>query len=222
MKVFITTIVIFLLSFNSGYAEQDKTSHIPYFQLRSLKSMRFEGIDKQTLDYSCGAASLSILLTSYFNERYSEKALLEDIIFRLSDAEMEVRFKEGFSMLDLKLLAERLGYSAIGANLTHEAVMKLKGPVIVLLKKSNLYHFVVLKAADQDSAFIADPVAGHMRLPLHEFFSQWDGETLILGRPEFGLPQVHGLVIPTGRSVAPEKETIRTLKYTPFNRRRLL
>lgn len=216
-----TAIAIALIILFSGYVKAEGIGQSPYFQLRSFKNMQFKNIDKQTMDYSCGAASLAILLSSYFEDKANELTLLEDIICRLSDNEMEVRYREGFSMLDLKRLAERLGYNATGVKLPYSAAAKLRGPIIVLLKKHKLNHFVVLKGARQGRAFIADPVAGHIRMPLRELFAVWDGEALILGRMNFGLPREHGLSIPLGKNVAPEQETIRALRHTPFNTRRI-
>lgn len=217
-----TTAAIILVIILSSYAKAEEVQSLPYFQLRSFNSMKFQHIDKQTMDYSCGAASLAILLSSYFEDTVNEVTLLEDIICRLSDNEMEIRYKEGFSMLDLKHLAERLGYNATGVKLPHTAASKLRGPIIILLKKHKLNHFVVLKGAKLGRAFIADPVAGHIRIPFYDLISEWDGEALILGKAGFGLPREHDLSVPSGKNVAPEQETIRALQHTPFNTRKNL
>lgn len=168
------------------------------------------------MDYSCGAAALSLLLTNYFEDHREEQPILIDITFRLSGQEINNRMVEGFSMLDLKNVAQRLGYAAEGVMLPQQAVSALDGPVILLLRKKDLNHFVVLKGVSQGRAFIADPARGHFRLPLYELFSQWAGETLILGRDGFGLPKEHGLSIPQGGGVASEREVVRSLQYAPL------
>lgn len=187
----------------------------PYFKLKSMKEMRMQGIKRQSLDYSCGAAALSILLKSYFKEPYEEQAILKDIIFHLSEDEIHDRINKGFSMLDLKNTAQRLGYDVSGIVLPQQAVSALEGPVIILLRKDDLNHFVVLKGATQGRAFLADPARGHLRMPLYELFKQWKGETLILGRNGFGLPKIHGLSFSKGRAVAPEREVVRALQHLP-------
>jgi len=89
------------------------------------------------------------------------------------------------------------------------------GGFSIPIDKKDLNHFVFLKGVAQGRAFIADPAHGHFRMPLYEFFSQWDGETLILGRDGFGLPKEHGLSIPQGGGVASERKVVRALQYAP-------
>ncbi len=206
--IFIVSPVLFISSFNA-FAQK------AYFQIRSLKEIKMNEIQKQTLDYSCGAASLALLLKNYFEDMYNEQSILSDIVFRLSKQEMEQSMIKGFSMLDLKKTAQRLGYIADGVILPQNAVTALKGPVIILLKKSGNNHFVVLKGATQGHAFIADPAHGHLSMPLYELFTQWNGEALILGYSGFTLPKEHRLAIPQGDAVAPERETVRSLQHIP-------
>ena len=52
-------------------------------------------------------------------------------------------------MYDLKLAAERFGYSAIGVKASVESANKLADPVILLLKDEGFNHFVVLKGITQ-------------------------------------------------------------------------
>ena len=211
MRKFIITVIlcIVLIDFSNIYAQDT------YFKLTPLNKLKMAGIKRQTLDYSCGAAALSILLKDYFQDDREEYDILSDIVYRLSDEEKIERVSKGFSMLDLKKTSKRLGYFAEGVILPQTAVTAIVDPVIILLKKKNLNHFVVLKGITHGRAFIADPARGHLRMPLYELFSQWDGETLILGRLGFGLPKDHGLSLPQGNSVAPEREVVRTLQHTP-------
>lgn len=186
-------------------------------KIKSLIQIQMSGIERQTLDYSCGAASLAILLRSYFDEPVDEKAVLADIVARLPKEQLTSKVIEGFSMLDLKRTAEHLGYSADGLMLDHDSVFLLEGPVIILLTRKKLNHFVVLKGVSQGKAFLADPTRGHIRIPLFELFEEWQGETLIVGRDHFGLPQHHRLRLPTRRHVAPELEALRSLRSIPVN-----
>lgn len=179
--------------------------------LTPMNQLQMQNIQRQTLDYSCGAAALSILLTHYFEDPWGEKVLLANLLYRLSDEERIERVQEGFSMLDLKNTAEQLGYSAEGVYLSASSLEMLPGPVIILLRKEKLNHFVVLKGAAEGKAFLADPVRGHLRQPIHQFLEEWQGETLILGRPNFGLPQRHALALPFSPYLAPEQESVRTL-----------
>ncbi len=176
-----------------------------------------QGIERQTLDYSCGAAALALLLSHYFEDPITEGQILADIVLRLPDTAMFERTLEGFSMLDLKMTAENLGYTADGVLLPAESVYALKGPVIILLRRSKLNHFVVLKGVGQGRAFLADPARGHLRLPLFQLFQEWQGEALIVGREGFGVPTQHNLNIPGSRYISPETDAVRTLQRIPIN-----
>ena len=180
--------------------------------LKSIKELKTLGIERQTLDYSCGASALSILLTDYFNDPFEEKELLAEMAARLSQQEIKESIEQGFSMLSLKKQAVRLGYIAHGVILPPEALNALQGPIIILLKSDNLNHFVVLKGVTEGRAFITDPARGHMRMPVYKLFEQWDGEALILGRSDFGLPNEHGLSLPDSHAVAPERDLIRSIR----------
>lgn len=211
MRILANSVLLLAVLSVPSYGAQAAST--PSVKISSVKALRMEGIQRQTRDYSCGAASLAILLQQYFGDTFGEKELLYDIVYRLSAAEMDDRIRTGFSMLDLKQAAERLGYDAEGVVLPQEAVGKLQGPVIVLLRREKINHFVVLKGAVAGRAFLADPVRGHLRVPLHDFFKEWQGEALVLGREGFGLPLNHPLSIPRAAEAAPEYEAVRALLH---------
>ncbi|WP_409525917.1 C39 family peptidase [Nitrincola sp. MINF-07-Sa-05] len=183
----------------------------------SMKALKMSGIERQTQDYSCGAAALSILLTDYFDDPLDELTLLTDMLSRLSPEEVQLRISDGFSMLDMKQQAERLGYMAEGILLPQESVQHLAGPVIILVQLDDLKHFVVLKGITAGRAYLADPARGNLRIPLYELLEQWKGETLVLGRADIGLPKYHGLALPTGSARAPETDVVRSLKFSPIH-----
>jgi len=180
-------------------------------RLQSMKQLRFHDIQRQTLDYSCGAAALAILLKRYLGEPVEETQILANIVLRLSQAEVRERVQEGFSMLDLKSSARHLGYSAEGVRLPPEALHALDGPVIILLRRNRLNPFVVLKGVEQGHAFLADPARGHQRLPLFELLNEWHGETLIVGHAEGRQPEPHSLSLPGAHYMVPENDVVRTL-----------
>ena len=179
--------------------------------------MQMQDIERQTLDYSCGAAALAILLRGYFDQAIDEEDVLADIIARLSREELAERIKEGFSLLDLKRVAQRLGYTAEGLRLTVAEARLLQGPVILLLQQEDLRHFVVLKGITQGRALLADSVRGQVRMPLYELERQWQGEALVVGRAQFGLPSTHRLALPADDALASERESVRALRNLPLN-----
>jgi len=184
-------------------------------RLKSMSLLKMQGIERQTLDYSCGAAALALLLSRYFEDPITEEHVLSDRVLRLADTAILERIHEGFSMLDLKSAAENLGYTANGVLLPPGSLYALKGPVIILLRRRKLNHFVVLKGVAHGHAFLADPSRGHLRLPLFELFQEWKGETLIVGRDGFGMPAHHNLSIPKGQYLSPETDVVRTLRPSP-------
>lgn len=204
-----TIAICLILATANIHAGENNRFSIP--KLKSIKEIRLGNMQRQTLDYSCGAASLSILLKEYFRDEKSEQDLLAEIIFRLSPEEMTERAAQGFSMLDLKRTAERLGYSAAGAILSIESATKLQGPVVILLRRKEINHFVVLKGIANGKAFLADPTRGHIKIPVYALGEEWHGETLILGRENFGLPTNHGLAISRKPLTPPEIDTARAL-----------
>ena len=187
------------------------------FSVSSIQTLKMNGIERQTLDYSCGAAALSILLTHYFEDSLSEEDILADMIYRQSKDELIETAREGFSLLHLKQSAQRLGYNVEGVRLTLSQAKILRGPVIILLRGSGLNHFVVLKGITEGRAFISDPSRGHYRIPTFKLMEKWRGETLVLGRDNFGLPIEHGMSLPSSDFDAPERQTVRALRNIPIH-----
>jgi len=185
--------------------------------IKPVSEIKMSGIERQTKDYSCGAAALSILLTLYFGDSIEEMDILSDIVYRLNKEQTVESMTKGFSMYDLKMAAERLGYMASGIKLSAKSASKLKGPIIILLKDEGFNHFVILKGITQGRAFITDPAKGHYRIQLYDLLKTWEGESLVVGYDGFGLPSFHGLNHPYGADVAPERYTVRTLQNTTLN-----
>ncbi|MFA6179485.1 MAG: cysteine peptidase family C39 domain-containing protein, partial [Candidatus Methylopumilus sp.] len=90
-----------------------------------------------------------------------------------SDPEL-VRQK-GFSLLDIKRYAQSLGMRARGYNVKPETLEKIRIPSIVLLDYKGYKHFVVLKKATAEKAYIADPALGNRIMKRSEFDADWNG-----------------------------------------------
>src|SRR4029434_4219085 len=69
----------------------------------------YEAMVKQ-VDSSCGAAALAILLTYHFGEATSEREILDTLLARLTKEEQRVKVRGGFSLLDLRAVAQLKGY----------------------------------------------------------------------------------------------------------------
>jgi ABC-type bacteriocin/lantibiotic exporter with double-glycine peptidase domain len=163
----------------------------------------------QNFDYSCGAAALATLMRSYFHDPVNEGDLLQELLGQLSPAELKDRVANGFSLYDLKTLAERHGYQAVGVQLTPEVLRELSGPVLIHLEKRDFKHFAVLKGVIEDRVYLADPSRGNIRMPLFKFLEEWKGFALVLGREGFGLPKDHPLAI---RDTTPMRRELRAVR----------
>jgi hypothetical protein len=164
---------------------------------------------RQALDYSCGAASLATLIRYYFQNDIDEQTVLTMLIKVSGIDTIKQERKTGFSFFDLKKAAEYLGYQAVGVKLKVSALSKLRGPVLVHLKLSNIEHFAVLRGIKADRVFLADPARGNLRLSLTKFAQEWSGATLVLAKQGQPLPVDYPLKIQEESSIRNELQVLR-------------
>lgn len=146
--------------------------------VKSMKEMRYTGIVRQRLDISCGTAALATILKYYYGREVSEEDIIADILNHGDKAQIA---EKGFSMLDLKLYAERTGaYRAEGYRVTFDTLKKLNLPVIVLINLRGFNHFVVLRGVLGEKVFISDPIIGRRTLTAKEFTDGWSGILLLV------------------------------------------
>jgi len=146
--------------------------------VKSMKEMRYTGIVRQKLDISCGTAALATILKYYYAKDISEADVISDI---LNHGDRELIAQKGFSMLDLKLYAERTGeFKAEGFRVPFDTLKKLQLPSIVLLDIKGFKHFVVLRGVLGDRVYISDPIIGRRVLPVNEFTGGWNGILLLV------------------------------------------
>lgn len=182
-------IILFLTAnTQSAFSDDVRTQHF-----QSWQTLKFEKVVKQGLDYSCGSASMATILNYYFGDNISESALTLDMTARLSQEKLQDKIKDGFSMLDMRDTLLRFGYQAIGVKLSFEQAQQLKGPIVVLLRKEEINHFVVLKGMVSDFVHIADPTSGNLKMTKSQFLHYWQGEALAIGKPGFELSEAVSL-----------------------------
>jgi len=178
----------------------------------SWEKLRWENIQRQKFDYSCGASALATIGKYYFGDNITEDIVLGILIQQLTPRGVLDRKANGFSFLDLKKAAGHFGYYAEGVILNIEDMAKLRGPVIIPLTDGLIEHFVVLKGIIEDRAYIADSMRGNIRIPLFQLATQWQGNmVLALGKPDFGLPEEHGLSVRTPIINRPEISAARQI-----------
>jgi predicted double-glycine peptidase len=182
------TLVIHLLAFGAASAGEDAASArsgatSAVIKRHSLKELRDRYVVKQQLDYTCGAAALATLLTYYFGEETSEQEIVQILVSGLTKDEQRLKAQRGFSLLDLKHVAQAKGYRAAGFKLTIDQLKQLAAPVIVFVQPLGYKHFAVLRGIDRGRVFLADPARGNLRMSIGRFLSEWDGIVFVLGRP---------------------------------------
>jgi predicted double-glycine peptidase len=182
--------------------------------VRSWKELRDQYVVMQSFDYSCGAAALATLMRYYFGDNVSEEEILIGILGSMSREEVQDREKNGLSLLDLKICAERMGYQAAGVSLDYISLPKLKGPVLIHLETKEYRHFAVLKGVREDRVFLADPSRGNVRISVDRFAKEWSGVALVLGKRGFGLPQDYPLALGKQQPVQNEILAARRSLFT--------
>jgi hypothetical protein len=158
----------------------------PIVERHSLKHLRDRYVVKQALDYSCGAAALATLLIYYYGDLTSEAEILASLKERLTPEELAVKAERGFSLLDLKKVAQDRGFRAAGFRLTPQQLTRLVAPVIVYVEPNGYKHFAVLRAVRNGMVYLADPARGNLRMRIDQFAgpgNEWqEGIIFVLGR----------------------------------------
>jgi uncharacterized protein len=151
----------------------------------TLKELRDQYVVKQQLDYSCGAAALATLMVYYYGEKTSEKDILELLNTRLAtmtEEEQAHKTTIGFSLLDLKVVAQQKGYQAAGFKLSVDQLPQLLAPVIVHVRPFGYQHFAVLRGVAGDRVYLADPGRGNLIMSIERFLDEWAGVVFVLGK----------------------------------------
>lgn len=141
--------------------------------VRSLLEFRREKVIIQEWDLSCGAAALATILNYQYGDHLSEKTIAEAMLRRTDP--LRVKFRGGFSLLDLKRFAESRGYTADGyTNVGIENLVEF-GPSIVPFTFGGYNHFVVFRGLIDNQVLISDPAFGKRMLTLERFQEDWLG-----------------------------------------------
>lgn len=125
--------------------------------VESMQAVRFRGVERQALDFSCGSAAVATLLNYHYQHKTDEATVFAGM-FAASDQE-RVR-QEGFSMLDMQSYLRSIGYRADGFNLETERLAMLGVPAIVLIDTGGYLHFVVIKGLRDGEVLVGDPALG--------------------------------------------------------------
>jgi predicted double-glycine peptidase len=148
--------------------------------VRSLQEIRQEGVVIQKWDTSCGAAALATVLTYYLYDPVSERDVARGML-RMTEP-LKVKYRGGFSLLDMKHFAELRGYKGEGyRKLTLDGLLKLNSPIVPIVQYGNP-HFVVVRGLDgRGRISIADPGFGNRTMSVPDFTTSWkDGIAFVV------------------------------------------
>jgi predicted double-glycine peptidase len=188
---FLGCVLILQSVINSVSVAEEATTNVlansqqTFVKRHTLKELRDQYIVKQQLDYSCGAAALATLMIYYFGEKTSEQEILDLLSVRLKNItkeEVARKKRVGFSLLDLKQVAQQKGYKAAGFRLTLEQLRQLTAPVIVYVHPLGYHHFAVLRGVAGDRVFLADPGRGNLSMSVARFADEYGGIVFVLGK----------------------------------------
>ena len=109
-----------LLSAGSGRSNDYVDRNFHNWQAR-----RFRDIERQRTDFTCGAASLSIISQQYWGKPIKEPQFTDAIRKSHTEEEWKDIQKNGLSMLDLKRAAAKFGLAAEGLKMTIAQLRKV-------------------------------------------------------------------------------------------------
>jgi predicted double-glycine peptidase len=143
----------------------------------SLRQVRFGTVVRQHQDWSCGSAAVATLLTYHYNHPVSEAEALEAMFARGNQARIR---REGFSLLDMKIYLESLGYQANGFETSLDRLARVRVPAIVIVNDQGYNHFVVVKGLRHDSVLLGDPAKGNRVVSRPAFEAMWENRIVFV------------------------------------------
>jgi predicted double-glycine peptidase len=153
-----------------------------YRKVLTWKDLRDKNVVMQEYDYSCGSGALATLMWIGFGQKVSEIEIIKTILKGKTPAEIKVIETKGFSLLDLKQAADKMGYITAMYKLKLYHMRQLKGPVLIYFVRHGYKHFAVFKRIRGDRVYLADPARGNIRMSIYRFQSEWPGYILAIGK----------------------------------------
>ena len=149
--------------------------------VETLKERRLRQVVHQSVDFSCGAATVATILRYYYGQPVTEQ---EAILGMFSVGDRDKIRQWGFSLLDMKNFTEGLHYKAMGYKITDINKLKeLNIPVIALIDTQRYKHFVVIRKVSDDYVYLSDPSWGNRRMKLNDFEKVWNNIVLAISGP---------------------------------------
>ena len=165
--------------------------------VRSLLEQRHDRVVVQEWDLSCGAAALATLLRYQLGDTISERDIARGLIKRaeyIKNPDL-LRYRQGFSLLDLKRFVDRRGYKGIGLGKLTVADLDKQAPIMVPVEFNGYKHFVIFRGMRGDRVLLADPAYGNRTMLVDAFERAWLDHPR-LGRVGFNVTRADGVPLP--------------------------
>lgn len=156
-------LVLLTVLVGTAYADWQHLLNTPLSTKTTWKDNRDANITKQDVDYSCGASSLSTILTYFYQTPKTEQQVLDDMAL---DGVMA-------SFADLAMVSQKYGFVARGMMMDYDTLAKIKIPVIVYVNHKRSDHFSVVRAIDGNNVYLADSGWGNRTLTRKQFEKLW-------------------------------------------------
>jgi predicted double-glycine peptidase len=191
MKRLLPTLALFVLSAMLPMSARagtmmlnDNAGQTYTLHIRTLKEVKFRDTIKQKYDFSCGSAAVATLLTYQYDYPVNEQVVFEQMYTHGDRRKIN---KEGFSLLDIKLYLESIGFDADGFHASLDQLQKAGLPAIVLIQDRGYHHFVVIKGIRYGRVLVGDPALGTRVIPINRFNTLWKSGLLFVihNRREF-------------------------------------
>lgn len=145
--------------------------------VKSMLDKRYNGVNRQKYDFSCGSAAMATLLSQFYGYAIDEGDVL-NAMYEVGD--QETIKQKGFSLLDMKKYLASIGYKAEGYRTPIDKLVKANIPAIALINHRGYSHFVVVAGVVGDSVLLLDSAKGKKVISKSEFEDQWNGILFII------------------------------------------
>jgi predicted double-glycine peptidase len=162
----------------------DNVGQTYVLHIATLKELKYRDTIHQKYDFSCGSAALATLLTYQYDYPINEQVVFEQMYAHGNRRKIN---KEGFSLLDMKMYLESIGFDADGFHASLAQLEKANLPAIVLIEDRGYHHFVVIKGIRYGRVLVGDPARGTRAIALDHFNQLWKNGLLFVihNRREF-------------------------------------
>ncbi len=214
LKLWLLVVIIL-----SGCASDLKKPNYEFGDKSNLDAIRWGGVVRQELDFSCGLTSVATILKYHFgDETITERSLLADFIGGLSPETLAEVYSKGASMAQLSDVLKSKGYIVRNQRLQISdlrSVTKLMVPAIVYLETPDFRHFAVVRGVSDYQVSLADSSRGNVKMSIEAFLTEWKGRRALLVAHSLSEIENALLAEPDPKEADARTEMIRSIVVRP-------